>query len=168
MISLLHSSPNFSDRHSDIDTILLHHTAGSHPGCTAWLSDKRSGVSAHYVVTRKGKIYNLVPVIKKAWHAGRGAFDLNEDGTISADERNWNSRSIGIELESYDRVQFLYTDPQLVSLDALVVYLIRTEKTKHILGHKEIAPDRKVDPLNFDMPKYKERGEGWIKALQKG
>jgi N-acetylmuramoyl-L-alanine amidase len=166
LISLGYTSPNYSDRHSECDTILLHHTGGTHPGCTIWLCDKDSGVSAHYVITRKGIIYSLVPVEKKAWHAGRGAFDLNEDGTISASERDWNSRSIGIEIESYEAVDYEYPGPQLVALDALVLYLVRTKSIKNILGHKEIAPDRKIDPANFDMDFYRTRFKQWIKELQ--
>ncbi len=167
MIDFDYASPNYSERQLECDTILLHHTAGSHPGCTKWLSMKRSGVSAHYVITRWGTIYSLVPVGKKAWHAGRGAFDLNEDGTVSKDERDWNSRSIGIELESYAIVGFQYTDVQLTTLDAVVAYLIRTQGITSVLGHKEIAPERKVDPLNFDMDEYRERFSGWIKTLKK-
>jgi len=148
-------SPNFSSRYGTaIDTLIIHHTGGSFPGCAEWLSNPRSKASAHYIITRDGDVYNLVDETKKAWHAGRGAFDLNQDGTISNDERRFNARSIGIELESDGKS---YTDVQLDMLKALTLDIVIRHDipTSHILGHKEIAPDRKWDPGNFDMDAFR-------------
>ena len=36
-----------------------------------WLTDKRSKVSCHYVINRKGKILKIVSETKIAWHAGK-------------------------------------------------------------------------------------------------
>lgn len=116
-----------------------------------------SEVSAHLIITRSGDVFGLVPFEKKAWHAGRGAFDLNQDGTISQAEKMWNDRSIGIELESYESVRFKYTQKQLYVLNGTVIFLMNyfDIPADHIRGHKEIAPNRKVDPLNFYMNGYR-------------
>ena len=156
MIHHTHKSPNFSKRKMPIDSIILHHTGGKSPGCIIWLCDPESRVSAHYVVTREGSIYELVPVNKKAWHAGRGAFDLNKDGEISYDETRWNDRSIGIELEAF-APDYEYPEHQMKNLDWLVKYLCvkHSIDPSRILGHKEIAPGRKIDPANFNMGLYR-------------
>ena len=71
--------------------IVLHDTAGdlSGDGSISWLSDKKSKVSAHFVVKRNGEIVQLVETNIKTWHAGvsswRGKSNLND----------W---SIGIEI----------------------------------------------------------------------
>lgn len=152
-----YNSPNKSKRSHAIDSIILHHTAGSHPGCSVWLCDPEARASAHYVVTRQGDIYQLVPDYEKAWHAGRGAFDVNKDGTISAAERLWNDRSIGIELEAYS--PYTYPDVQIRACDELVYSLCMkySINANNILGHKEICvpAGRKIDPENFDMGLYR-------------
>ena len=159
-----YSSPNFSVRKTQIDSIVVHHTAGSHPGCTIWLSDKESGVSAHYVITQEGAVYQLVEDHGRAWHAGRGAFDVNKDGKISQIERMWNDRSIGIELEAV--LPYSYSDEQLKSLDGLTSHLMLKHhiNVNMIFGHKEISPGRKFDPANFEMDDFREHIKGIMSA----
>lgn len=151
-------SPNFSERRAEIDSIIVHHTGGLMPGCRNWLCDKQSHVSAHVLIDSTGQIYKLVGFYKRAWHAGRGAFDLDGDGKISPAEKMWNDRSIGIELEAIE--PYNYTNKQM---DALyrVCYNLFYEFPKivpeHVLGHKEIAPDRKIDPANFSMELFRRK-----------
>ena len=151
-------SPNFSKRKSEIDSIIVHHTGGLMPGCRNWLCDSHSKVSAHILIDTNGQIYKLVGFYKRAWHAGRGAFDLDGDGNISPAEKMWNDRSIGIELEAIE--PYNYTNTQT---DALyrVVYNLFYEFPRivpdHVLGHKEIAPDRKIDPANFSMELFRRK-----------
>jgi N-acetylmuramoyl-L-alanine amidase len=150
-------SPNYSSRKgTPIDTIIVHHTGGYYPGCCEWLCNKQSGASAHFIIRSNGEILEMVPVEYSAWHAGRGAFDLNEDGTISPLEKYFNRRSIGIELESDGHS---YSEAQLDALEGLVIDLCLQYNipAKHILGHKEIAPDRKWDPGNFDMNAFRDK-----------
>jgi len=149
-------SPNYSSRHGvSVDTLIIHHTGGKFPGCAEWLCNPTAKASAHYIVTQKGEVFQLVDEDLKAWHAGRGAFDLNQDGSISPEERRFNARSIGIELESDGKS---YTETQLDILKALTLNIILRHNipTKNILGHKEIAPGRKWDPGNFDMNSFRE------------
>ena len=161
-------SPNFSHRNLPIDSIILHHTGGKFPGCRSWLIDITSMVSSHYLINKQGEVYSLVPDELKAWHAGRSAFDLNGDGTISAVERMWNDRTIGIEMEGYAEDNYKYETEQLKSLDLLVYKLLYKYKkmtTYAILGHKEISPGRKFDPANFDMETFRLKMRRWMGAV---
>ena len=55
------------------------------------LSDSNSKVSTHYLISRKGVIYNLLCPKLKAWHAGKSSWK---------NYVNINDLSIGIELEN--------------------------------------------------------------------
>ncbi|GAF84111.1 unnamed protein product, partial [marine sediment metagenome] len=138
-------SPNYSQRKSKIDSIIIHHTGGSFPGCVHWLCNKEARVSAHYVINELGQIYELVPDHFRAWHAGRGAFDLNQDGIISESEKYFNDHSIGIELVAYpddEDGKYHYSKSMKASLNSLVYAKLYEHKIsyRNILGHKEIAP----------------------------
>ena len=99
-------SPNFSSRRNTIvDTIVLHNTEGQFNGAVSWLTNPASKVSAHYVVSRKGQIYQLVDLKDKAWHA-----------------RSANSRSVGIEIEAYAGAEGL-TPNQEQRLIALIKHV---------------------------------------------
>ncbi|MGD9202333.1 MAG: N-acetylmuramoyl-L-alanine amidase, partial [Chitinispirillia bacterium] len=60
-----------------IDTVVIHYisaieTSKENPfdfGCILGIFCKFE-VSSHYLIDRNGKIYQLVPEIKKAWHCG--------------------------------------------------------------------------------------------------
>src|SRR5215212_4681293 len=83
-------SPNQDARDARIDILLLHYT-GMQSGAEALarLTDRGAKVSSHYFVDEDGRIDQLVPEARRAWHAGeaswKGAVDIN-------------SRSIGIEI----------------------------------------------------------------------
>ena len=53
------------------------------------LLNKRSKVSCHYLINRKGEIFNMVPDKRIAWHAGKSRWKKF---------KNLNESSIGIEL----------------------------------------------------------------------
>ena len=67
-----------------IDAIVIHDTEGRFIGSVRALQNARRDASAHFVVSRRGQIVQLVPVTDVAWHAGN---------------RRWNLHSIGIEHE---------------------------------------------------------------------
>jgi len=95
-------------------------------------------VSAHLLIDRAGLITQFVPFNRKAWHAGKSCF---------AGQENCNDFSIGIELEGTDDEQF--TDSQYLNLINITKLLMREypEITQdRIVGHSDIAPDRKTDP----------------------
>jgi len=107
------------------------------------------GVSAHYVIGRDGKIYQLVDEKDNSYHAGKSSLP---DGTT-----NVNSCSIGIELmTSYTESP---TEEQSKALLALINNIKKRYSIKYVLRHSDIAPVRKTDPWNFDWEAFKKRLE---------
>lgn len=106
---------------------------------------KKYRVAAHFVVGRDGTIYQLVDVKNSAYHAGVSRMP---DGRTQV-----NRFSIGIEV-----INSLHTSPtetQYYSLSQLVRMLQSNYKITSILGHNQIAPNRKTDPWNFDWNKFR-------------
>tara|TARA_Y100000816_G_C25933809_1_gene487015 strand:+ start:122 stop:763 length:642 start_codon:yes stop_codon:yes gene_type:complete len=105
------------------------------------LSDYGSNVSAHYLISRNGTIFNLLCPKYKAWHAGKSKWK---------NDTNLNEYSIGIELENkgHEYGYTNYTNTQYVSLKKLISFLkINFHiKEKNIIFHSDIAPNRKKDP----------------------
>lgn len=110
----------------------------------ARLCDKSAEVSAHYLITDAGEVIGLVPEDKRAWHAGKSVWRGIDDV---------NSASIGIELDhpGHGSGTQGYSEAQI---DALVV-LLRGIVARHaikldnVVGHSDVAPERKVDPGEF-------------------
>jgi hypothetical protein len=69
-----------------IDLVVIHIAQGSYSGTISWFKDRRSNVTAHYVVGNRGKVAQCVRNEDIAWHAGNWAY---------------NKRSIGIEHSGY-------------------------------------------------------------------
>jgi len=105
------------------------------------LCDESKNVSAHYFIKKNGEIINLVPDLYIAWHAGKSKW-LNY--------KSINKNSIGIEIQNpgHDNRYENFTSKQLSSLKILLRTLIKKYKIdlKNILGHSDIAPERKKDP----------------------
>ena len=108
------------------------------PGKDEFLeSIKDLTVSSHFLITRKGALIQFVPTHKRAWHAGISSYKGRQ---------NCNDFSIGIELEGCDDEEF--EKPQYHSLSKLINFLsidLQINK-QNIVGHADIAPDRKTDP----------------------
>ena len=105
------------------------------------LINKKSQVSSHYLVNRKGKIIKMVDERYIAWHAGKSKWK---------NLINLNNQSIGIEIVNKGH-QFGYENfskKQISKLVLLCKTLIKKYKIKktNILGHSDIAPLRKIDP----------------------
>ncbi len=64
------------------------------------------------------------------------------------EEPGVNNFSIGIEMMNTKNDD--YTSKQYSGLNNLIDYLEDQYKIKYVLGHKDISPDRKTDPWNFD------------------
>ncbi|MCY3884142.1 MAG: 1,6-anhydro-N-acetylmuramyl-L-alanine amidase AmpD [Gammaproteobacteria bacterium] len=95
-------------------------------------------VSSHLLVDRSGQVTQFVPFNLRAWHAGESSYG----GTS-----NCNDFSIGIELEGTEDDPF--TDSQYDSLVDILKSLISKYPDialGNIVGHNEIAGDRKWDP----------------------
>lgn len=95
-------------------------------------------VSAHVLVRRDGSIVQFVPFHRRAWHAGVSSYDGRE---------NCNDFSIGIELEGTDTLPYESAQYQVLAtlIDALRIAYPSLSKQR-IVGHSEIAPERKTDP----------------------
>ncbi|MCK5575122.1 MAG: N-acetylmuramoyl-L-alanine amidase [Sphingomonadales bacterium] len=163
---LTHASPNFNERADDRvpDMIILHYT-GMKTGKAAvhHLRNKKSSVSAHYVVEEGGQVLSLVEEAKRAWHAGLSHW---------AGETDINTRSIGIEIVNPGH-EFGYQPFPAHQMQA-VTDLVLDIKARHniadarILGHSDVAPSRKQDPGElFDWKRLAEAGAGlWSDATE--
>jgi N-acetylmuramoyl-L-alanine amidase len=100
-------------------------------------SNAHGRVSAHYLVGRDGRIYQLVAEERRAWHAGGGSW-----GNIT----DLNSASIGIELDNDGDSAF--PDRQIDSLIVLLEDLCTRLDIprRQVIGHADLAPSRKTDP----------------------
>ena len=95
------------------------------------------GVSSHYLVTRRGKVYRLVPEEAKAWHAGPSVMPAPDNRT------GVNEFSIGIELMATESSGF--TKSQYISLIHLCQDIEKRYGRKMIyVGHDQIAGERAV------------------------
>lgn len=157
-------SQNFDARTRPIDLVVLHYTgmqgaetalarltdpapvAGKYPGpwqSTDVLPDAPlPRVSAHYVVGEGGEVYSLVPEEHRAWHAGASSWE--GEGDI-------NSRAIGIEIVNGGH-DFGLPDFPEVQIKAVIELLGDIFERwpelnkKRVVGHSDIAPERKNDP----------------------
>ena len=115
------------------------------PHCSASLTPI-SEVSAHYVVLEDGRVIQMVPESRRAWHAGAGTWGRTTTGI----ERDINSRSIGIEIVNGGHVGGLppYPPEQIDAVIALSQDLVTRWNIApwHVLGHSDVAPERKEDP----------------------
>lgn len=133
--------------------IVLHYTALDN---ISSIRELTSGVSAHFLVLDEddNKIYNLVPLEQRAWHAGISAF---------RGRTNINDTSVGIEIVN-DGIDMKYRNEanqyypyeyyvdykpiQIEKVAQIVKYI--TERynipAKNIVAHSDIAPSRKKDP----------------------
>ena len=135
-------SPNFSKRQKKIKYIIIHYT-GTKTLLEALniFKDKTSQVSCHWLVSKKGKLYKIVDEKNVAWHAGISSWK---------GEKMLNDNSIGIELDNtgHGFDYKIFSNIQMRVLEKLLKLLIQKYdiEKKNILGHSDIAPDRKLDP----------------------
>jgi N-acetylmuramoyl-L-alanine amidase len=155
-------SPNFDARTAPPDILVLHYT-GMPTGeeALARLRDPEAKVSSHYLVEEDGRVFRLVPEERRAWHAGVSFWK---------GERNINGVSIGVEIVNPGH-EFGYRpfpEAQVAAVIALVAD-IRTRWTiddGRIVGHSDVAPERKDDPGElFPWKRLAEAGHGlWAEA----
>ena len=93
MVITKYYSPNFEKKrrsNKSITSIIIHYTGmQSERESLKRLISPRSKVSCHYLINRKGIIFNLVKDQNIAWHAGKSKWGKY---------KNLNKNSIGIEL----------------------------------------------------------------------
>lgn len=143
LVALVQASPNHGDRRGRApDCIVLHYTGmPTAEGALAQLCNPEAEVSAHYFVFEDGRIAQLVPEERRAWHAGRSSW---------FGETDMNSASIGVEIVNpgHDGGLPPFPDVQVDAVIALCADIAarRAIPPERILAHSDIAPGRKVDP----------------------
>ncbi len=126
-----------------IDMLVLHYTGlPTLTDSLEALADGPKEVSSHYLIDIDGTIYHLVPEDRRAWHAGLSYW---------RGERDINSRSIGIELQHPDGNAGPYPEAQIASLIPLCQAILKRHpiSPRNVVGHSDIAPDRKEDPGTY-------------------
>jgi N-acetyl-anhydromuramyl-L-alanine amidase AmpD len=94
------------------------------------------GVSSHYLISREGAVYRLVPDEMRAWHSGASIMPPPDN------RQAVNAFSLGIELMATETSGF--TDAQYASLGALAQKLEQKFGAMHYVGHDTIAGERAV------------------------
>ena len=141
----LNYSPNFDPKKrktNQIKFLILHYTGmKTEKAAINRLTDIESRVSAHYLIKQNGEIITLVPDLYTAWHAGK---------SVWKNYTSLNKDSIGIEIVNpgHDINYKKFSKIQLAALVRLSKFLIKKYRInlKNILGHSDIAPERKKDP----------------------
>ena len=122
--------------------LILHYTGMiSAAAALDRLCDRAARVSAHYLVEEDGRIWQLVPEGRRAWHAG-------ESGWLG--RRDINAHSIGVEIVNPGH-EFGYRAFPAAQIGAVTDLCcdIRTRwriPPRFVLGHSDVAPHRKQDP----------------------
>ncbi|MCC3861382.1 N-acetylmuramoyl-L-alanine amidase [Pseudemcibacter aquimaris] len=156
-------SPNFDDRTSAGIKYLIMHYTGMHSGKEALdrLCSAEAKVSAHYLIEENGDVYAMVDEEKRAWHAGVSKWE---------EDIGLNDRSIGIEIVNpghpypgYESVYRPFPEKQMEALIKLSKEILSRHNIKpcHVLGHSDIAWQRKIDPGElFDWARLAKEGIG--------
>ncbi len=144
LVKAIEPSPNFGERRGVIapDMLILHYTGMEDPDAALRrLCKKSSEVSAHYLVFEDGRIVQMVPEEKRAWHAGVSSW---------GGESDINSRSIGIEIANpgHDFGYPKFPKKQIEVVIALCKDIVKRHNIRadRVLAHSDVAPARKQDP----------------------
>ena len=141
----LNFSPNFDTKKrkkKEIKFIVFHYTGmATEKKAIDKLLNHNSKVSCHYFIKNNGEIIKMVPEIYTGWHAGFSGWKKI---------KSLNKNSIGIEISNpgHEFKYLNFSKKQINSILKLTKYLIKKYKinSKFILGHSDIAPERKQDP----------------------
>ena len=151
--------------------LVFHYTAGkSATSSINWLTNPESKASAHLILARDGTITQLAPFTIKTWHAGLSHWDglsglngysigIEMDnagplkkvgdkyqawfGTLYAEDQVIYVKH---KLDDEPRWWHVYTEVQIQKALELAQLLVRHYNLKEVVGHEDIAPDRKRDP----------------------
>lgn len=153
-------SPNHFDGRKGYkpDMIVSHITSGSFEGAVSWLKNPQSKASAHFVVSRKGEIRQLVDLKDGSWCNGTSIspskstfYGLSTLPQVRERKTNANYYTVSIEHEGREGVPF--TDVQAEASIWLHKWIIKEVKRiygvdipidrTHIVGHYQINPKTK-------------------------
>jgi N-acetylmuramoyl-L-alanine amidase len=137
--------------------LVLHYTGMQSAGAALdRLCDPAARVSAHYIVEEDAKIWQLVPERRRAFHAGVSCWQ---------GERDLNLVSIGVEIVNpgHDWGYRPFPQAQMLAVERLCADILRRHPipADRVVGHSDIAPDRKSDPGElFDWRRLARAGIG--------
>lgn len=132
---------------SRVQFLVIHYTAEDFPSSFKTLTE--GPVSAHYLVNDNPVvIYQLVDETRRAYQAGVSSWQ---------GQTQLNAASIGIEIvnkgfrvnkDTGERMWFDYPQAQIDKVIELVKDIVKRHDIKpdRIVGHSDIAPQRKTDP----------------------
>ena len=145
-------SPNHNARRGGLDSIrliVLHCDASPSERATLdWLARPESKVSYHALIHRDGWVSRLVPDERRAWHAGKGSW-----GSVT----DVNVVSLGLAFANRHDGKEPLTPAQLDIAQAVVQYWAQRYAIEAVVGHRDVAPQRKTDPYlapNFRLEEY--------------
>lgn len=144
--------------------LVIHFTAGAsgQSSINFWKTPKAKGASAHLVIERDGTVIQCRPFNRTCWHAGKSRWK---------GYNGLNACSIGIELANagdnsklaakWSKLPLLkarhknggpvtnweaFPDEQVAACIEIAKTLVARYKLDDVIGHDDIAPDRKNDP----------------------
>ena len=143
--TILNYSPNFNPKKrtpKEIKFIIFHYTGmKKESDAISRLTNIKFEVSSHYLVKNNGNILILVPDLYEAWHAGKSSWK---------NYKSLNQNSIGVEITNpgHEFGYKKFSKKQISSLLKLSKFLMKKYRinSKNILGHSDVAPQRKKDP----------------------
>ncbi len=129
-----------------IKFLVLHYTAMDNQGSIKVLTQRQ--VSSHYLVpdNENNEIFILVSEDKRAWHAGYSHWGKRD---------NLNDTSIGIEIVNNgfrdsggEMIFYPYTEKQIKKVGELAKDIVKRYniEAQNVIGHADVAPQRKYDP----------------------
>ena len=140
-----------------INMLVLHYT-GMQSAAAALdrLCDPAARVSAHYLVEEDGALWRLVPEVRRAFHAGVSCWQGESD---------LNFVSIGVEIVNpgHEWGYRPFPEPQMATVEGLCRDILSRHRIPpfRVVGHSDIAPDRKSDPGElFDWARLARAGIG--------
>ncbi|WP_214241683.1 N-acetylmuramoyl-L-alanine amidase [Wolbachia pipientis] len=131
-------SLNYDDREGKkVLMVVVHHTESPTLKSTKYALNS-SGISVQLIVDRDGSITLMVPLEKRAWHAGISYAKVQVDNVVE-ELQKLNDYSIGIEIVNTGLEPF--PEEQMKSVKDLILYLMKRFKIRKdmIFSHAEIG-----------------------------
>ncbi|MHA7833779.1 MAG: N-acetylmuramoyl-L-alanine amidase [Algiphilus sp.] len=181
-------SPNQSAGTIQPRYLVMHYTAGRDMDSSVhWFENPNANASAHLVIGRDGRIVQMVAFNRKAWHAGRShwegisglnghsiGIELDNHGQLEPRPGGWGPWfDPETTLPAADCLEAVhpnggpvvgwhcYTSVQLAVAMSVASLLVAKYGLVDVLGHEDIAPDRKTDPgPAFPMQRFRNRVMG--------
>ena len=145
-------SPNLSIRPEGVvpSVVVLHASGEDFQAALRRLRSPESGWSVHYLLSRSGKVYQLVREAEAAWHVGEGEWNGESDV---------DSFSIGVMLVNMNDGEEPYPDEQLESAVALTRYLVDRYgiPAEDVITYGLVKGLSGPDPVDLDIVSFREQ-----------